>query len=1082
MGNLVVCFRRLLWFSYILNVVSMKSFPSHHRSLPALVVALGLTVLSGKAQTFSGQAIAHLPHARWQNPLPTGYQLNDLAVLNDSTAIVVGDHGTALKTTNRGGSWRVLDTGSGPARCNLLFVTFADERNGWIGYNTPKTNDNTQYFTGRGEVRHTTDGGLTWTRQALGINETSVRLWALQAVSPTEAFVVYDATTCSVQRPCSGVPGTQLRHTTDGGRTWPLVGPPTQALPLDGVNYKFQFTSPQVAYATASWDLLGTSTVMKSADGGFSWRRITPDSLHPAGFGPPSFRDPLHGWVYKVRFSTGTNDTLLYSTNDGGQTWLPHPVSGVSWIQAMTWADAQHGLLVDGYGTASGEWLTADGGQTWTSAQQVLLPAPNRLSAVRLTPAGTAWVVGSWGDVRVSRDWGNTWQPANVAVTTATLRRVQVFAEERTGWAVPLRDSVLLRTRRGQPWERVALKPTTPQINWNATVFVLDASFVDADSGFVLVRDSDPTRTRTRHWVVRTTNGGQAWTAAELPLPVNWDSFRVPSLRFRTARRGVFAGKDGLLLVTQDGGLTWQQPPSGTHQRLAEISWLDDQTAWVSADSAVFVKTMDGGVSWTASLPPPQSSYADPSYEQYYFTSRLVGYHSVGNLPPRWTNDGGVTWQTSIADSATRNGGGYRDPSVTSVSFPAKHRGWGFGTTDWYRTGDAGHTWQRTVAGMGTGQSVSPGNPTPTLGVALDFYNAWGVGDGGQILAYSEKYIQTDTSATQRLSYCTGDTLTVAFDTTGVFAVAERNFRVELSNAMGRFRPNETTLLPLVGSAAASPLRAVLPATLPAGTRYRLRVIRADSSVLGGDNGRDVTIWMRPGAVAVSPADSARLCAGDSVQLTAPAGYAAYQWRDGVRGRTRWVRQAGAYAVQVANGGGCFGLASAAVQVRVTPLPAPPSFTSQPQSSGIVVLTSSSPTGNQWYLNGQPIAGATGQQYAVTLGSQSGTYTLQVTQRGCASPLAAPQTITITSTAAETSAVGLTLVPNPAQQRVQLTSTTALREVTLRELTGRLLLRQALGGANTAELALPRLPAGTYLLTATGADGGATTRRLLIAP
>jgi hypothetical protein len=40
------------------------------------------------------------------------------------------------------------------------------------------------------------------------------------------------------------------------------------------------------------------------------------------------------------------------------------------------------------------------------------------------------------------------------------------------------------------------------------------------------------------------------------------------------------------------------------------------------------------------------------------------------------------------------------------------------------------------------------------------------------------------------------------------------------------------------------------------------------------------------------------------------------------------------------------------------------------------VLTSSFPDGNQWYLNGKPIAGATGQTYTT---QQSGDYTVGVT-------------------------------------------------------------------------------------------------------
>src|SRR6202521_3359997 len=57
-------------------------------------------------------------------------------------------------------------------------------------------------------------------------------------------------------------------------------------------------------------------------------------------------------------------------------------------------------------------------------------------------------------------------------------------------------------------------------------------------------------------------------------------------------------------------------------------------------------------------------------------------------------------------------------------------------------------------------------------------------------------------------------------------------------------------------------------------------------------------------------------------------------------------------------------------------------------AGGSVTLTSSSASGNQWYLNGNPIGGATNQTYIATA---SGNYSLEVTGSGCTS---APSTAT----------------------------------------------------------------------------------------
>ncbi len=68
---------------------------------------------------------------------------------------------------------------------------------------------------------------------------------------------------------------------------------------------------------------------------------------------------------------------------------------------------------------------------------------------------------------------------------------------------------------------------------------------------------------------------------------------------------------------------------------------------------------------------------------------------------------------------------------------------------------------------------------------------------------------------------------------------------------------------------------------------------------------------------------------------------------------------------------------SATITMTVNPIPSTPTIT----HNG-VTLTSSSATGNQWYLNGVIITGATGQNYTCTA---NGNYTVVVTSGGCSS-------------------------------------------------------------------------------------------------
>ena len=188
--------------------------------------------------------------------------------------------------------------------------------------------------------------------------------------------------------------------------------------------------------------------------------------------------------------------------------------------------------------------------------------------------------------------------------------------------------------------------------------------------------------------------------------------------------------------------------------------------------------------------------------------------------------------------------------------------------------------------------------------------------------------------------------------------------------------------------------------------------------------------------------------------------------------------QPGIYTVTnaIAASGAC---AAATATAAVTLSAPPPTPTITPQTQGsTVVLTSSAPTGNQWYVGGQPIAGATGPTYTAT---QNGTYTVVSTVGGCASAISAPQTVAILGRAAEISAVRAELHPNPTTGRVTLTLNNWAQSgtLTLHDLAGRTVWQTGVPAHTTQqELDVQALPTGYYLLRLVGADGRAVIRRL----
>jgi hypothetical protein len=113
---------------------------------------------------------------------------------------------------------------------------------------------------------------------------------------------------------------------------------------------------------------------------------------------------------------------------------------------------------------------------------------------------------------------------------------------------------------------------------------------------------------------------------------------------------------------------------------------------------------------------------------------------------------------------------------------------------------------------------------------------------------------------------------------------------------------------------------------------------------------------------------------------------------------------AGTYPVVVTDANGCTFTTSATVSNTGT-VPSTPTI-----SQVGLDLTSSSATGNQWYLDGVAIPGATGQMYSALV---NGTYTVVVTTGGCSSAASSPVVITSVGITDLSNPNGLLIYPNP---------------------------------------------------------------------
>ncbi len=140
-------------------------------------------------------------------------------------------------------------------------------------------------------------------------------------------------------------------------------------------------------------------------------------------------------------------------------------------------------------------------------------------------------------------------------------------------------------------------------------------------------------------------------------------------------------------------------------------------------------------------------------------------------------------------------------------------------------------------------------------------------------------------------------------------------------------------------------------------------------------------------------------------------------------------------------------------------------------------LTSSSPVGNQWFLNGVLIQGATDQFYEA---AQTGNYTVVVTINGCSTSSAVFQVLSIGLN--EISGDVVNIYPNPVNHTLQISmQDIRFDELNVTDITGRIVYTSSIANkALQSVISLPvsGLPNGIYILELK--SGSAVSRKQFV--
>jgi photosystem II stability/assembly factor-like uncharacterized protein len=169
--------------------------------------------------------------------------------------------------------------------------------------------------------------------------------------------------------------------------------------------------------------------------------------------------------------------------------------------------------------------------------------------------------------------------------------------------------------------------------------------------------------------------------------PIERDPKRVDlySVHFVDNVQGWAVGEDGVILVTVDGGKSWQRQTGGASEILNSVYFVDPAHGWAVGQAGLILATADGGKSWKK-----QIGVVNLQFSSVKFYDNLHGW-AVGQFEGVVvTADGGQTWYFQAVPGKN---------SFNDAYFIDNQRGWAVGNEGVIvATVDGGKTWKVQVS------------------------------------------------------------------------------------------------------------------------------------------------------------------------------------------------------------------------------------------------------------------------------------------------------------------------------------------------------------------------------------------------
>jgi len=349
--------------------------------------------------------------------------------------------------------------------------------------------------------------------------------------------------------------------------------------------------------------------------------------------------------------------SISYSQN--GWFWQ-NPLPQGSSLNSVKFINSQTGIAVGFFGSIL---RSTDAGETWSLYNSNF---SNDIYSVAYTDENNIFAVGSDGLIIKSTNTGLTWERLSVGNigTNDTLKSVY-FYDSNTGFITGNNGKIFKTTDSGNSW----FEQNSGTIKKLNTAF-----FTNSDNGFIGGNEI----------FLRTTNGGNNWTALSLVTNVN-------SISFINVNTGFHVGESSSgykdIRRTTNGGNTWISVFTPGTFKFNDIFFVNSSTGFIAGNGNTLLKTTNSGVNWFLDNTISSQSFALNSvFFQNNGTGLLVG--TYGTIFK--STDHGNFW-TVRSPSGTFE-------TFSSVDFPDQNTGYILGNSNstsssFFKTTNAGINW-----------------------------------------------------------------------------------------------------------------------------------------------------------------------------------------------------------------------------------------------------------------------------------------------------------------------------------------------------------------------------------------------------